>query len=48
MQIISTRLTTNRPVAAICGAVDYLAKNGLLLNYKHTGNAQSLWNNFER
>ncbi|HAP8423634.1 TPA: glutamine amidotransferase, partial [Enterococcus faecium] len=31
------------PVAAICGAVDYLAQSGLLQGYKHTGNAQFPW-----
>lgn len=33
-------------MGAICGAVDYLAKNGLLNNYKHTGNSLYLWNKF--
>lgn len=35
-------------IGAICGAVDYLAKNGLLNDYKHTGNALSLWNDFDK
>lgn len=35
-------------VGAICGAVDYLAKNGLLTPYQHTGNAQFFWKDFER
>nr|WP_255313976.1 MULTISPECIES: DJ-1/PfpI family protein [Amylolactobacillus] len=34
-------------MAAICGAVDFLARNGLLSHYRHTGNAQYLWQNFK-
>lgn len=41
--LIASRLKHNQPVAAICGAVDYLARNGLLTGYRHTGNAQYLW-----
>lgn len=41
--LIENRLKTNQPVAAICGAVDYLARNGLLTGYRHTGNSQELW-----
>lgn len=41
--LIATRLKTNQPVAAICGSVDYLARNGLLTGYRHTGNSQELW-----
>lgn len=33
-------------MGAICRAVDYLARNGLLNNYKHTGNALFLWKNY--
>ncbi|UEX89907.1 type 1 glutamine amidotransferase family protein [Staphylococcus ratti] len=36
------------PIGAICGAVDYLAKNGFLNDYKHTGNALSLWKGFNQ
>lgn len=39
-------LTTGVPVGAICGAVDYLARTGLLTGYRHTGNSQQLWQNF--
>jgi len=46
--LIAKRLTNKKPVAAICGAVDYLAKNGLLTNFKHTGNAQYLWKDYAR
>ncbi|WP_371823830.1 hypothetical protein [Lacticaseibacillus rhamnosus] len=28
--------------------MDYLAKNGLLTNFKHTGNAQYLWKDFDQ
>ncbi|HIA6978480.1 MULTISPECIES: type 1 glutamine amidotransferase family protein [Staphylococcus] len=35
------------PVGAICGAVDYLAKNGFLNNYKHTGNSICLWSDYD-
>ncbi|STX19759.1 DJ-1/PfpI family protein [Levilactobacillus brevis] len=35
-------------VGAICGAVDYLARNGLLTGYRHTGNAQFLWQSFSQ
>ncbi|EPC59599.1 4-methyl-5(beta-hydroxyethyl)-thiazole monophosphate synthesis protein, partial [Lacticaseibacillus paracasei subsp. paracasei Lpp14] len=41
--LVASRLKHNQPVAAICGAVDYLARNGLLTGYRHTGNAQYLW-----
>lgn len=47
-QLIQDRLTNNKFVGAICGAVDYLAKNGLLTNFKHTGNAQYLWKDFDQ
>ncbi|WP_440768321.1 DJ-1/PfpI family protein [Lactiplantibacillus plantarum] len=45
---IQDRLKNNKFVGAICGAVDYLAKNGLLTNFKHTGNAQYLWKDFDQ
>lgn len=45
-QFIANRLSADKPVGAICGAVDYLAANGLLSSYKHTGNAQYLWKNY--
>ncbi|KAA8328303.1 type 1 glutamine amidotransferase family protein [Leuconostoc carnosum] len=46
-QLVKQRLVNNQSIGAICGAVDYLAKNGLLNNYKHTGNAVYLWNEFD-
>lgn len=33
---------------AICGSVDFMARNGLLNNYKHTGNDLNLWEDFEQ
>ena len=46
-QLVKQRLVNNQPIGAICGAVDYLAKSGLLNNYKHTGNAAYLWDEFD-
>lgn len=46
-QTIENYLAQGVVVGAICGAVDYLAKNGLLNNYKHTGNSSYLWSDFE-
>lgn len=46
--LIELRLMNNQYVAAICGAVDYLAENGLLTNFKHTGNAKYLWRDFSQ
>ncbi|PTU67256.1 glutamine amidotransferase [Chromobacterium sp. Panama] len=40
---VAACLATGVVVAAICGAVDFLARNGLLNDYRHTGNAQHLW-----
>ncbi|HAT55141.1 MAG TPA: glutamine amidotransferase [Lactobacillus sp.] len=45
-KIIANCLNDGTPVGSICGAVDYLAKEGLLTGYKHTGNAQYLWQKF--
>jgi len=44
--LVERQLAHKLPVAAICGAVDYLAKHGLLEGYKHTGNDRFLWQNF--
>ncbi|MGG5369100.1 DJ-1/PfpI family protein [Enterococcus sp. AZ196] len=41
-RIIEKQLLHEMPVAAICGAVDYLAKHGFLEEYKHTGNARAV------
>lgn len=44
--IIEKQLSNDLPVAAICGAVDYLALHGFLEGYRHTGNARFLWKDF--
>lgn len=46
MRLVQTRLENEQPVAAICGSVDYLARNGLLDGRQHTGNAQYLWRKY--
>lgn len=43
---IHKQLRYQLPVAAICGAVDYLAEQGFLTDYRHTGNAQVFWQDF--
>ncbi len=35
-------------IGAICGAVDYLARNGFLNKYKHTGNSVYIWQNYKK
>lgn len=45
-KLIKDQLDNQLPLAAICGSVDFLAKNGFLNNYQHTGNAQYLWRDF--
>lgn len=47
VQLIKTSLNQSIVVGAICGAVDYLAKNGLLTGYKHTGNDLNTWTTVE-
>ena len=37
----------HKPIAAICGAVDYLARQGHLNTYRHTGNAVQLLDQYE-
>lgn len=44
--LIESQLINSLPVAAICGAVDYMAQQGLLEGYRHTGNARLLWQDF--
>lgn len=43
LNLIRTSLDNNVVVGAICGAVDYFARNGLLTGFKHTGNDQKHW-----
>lgn len=47
LKFIEKAFELEKPIGAICGAVDYLAKNGFLNNYKHTGNSIYLWNEFK-
>lgn len=46
--LIKNRLVAGKTVAAICGAVDFLAKNDLLNDKKHTGNSVYLWQSYEQ
>ncbi|WP_022794551.1 type 1 glutamine amidotransferase family protein [Marinococcus halotolerans] len=45
--LVDQAFNKNTPVGAICGAVDYLAKNGFLNHFKHTGNSAYFWQNYE-
>lgn len=45
--LIKKTFQNNIPIGAICGAVDFLAKNGFLNNHDHTGNSLDYWNDFE-
>lgn len=47
-ELVARLLDQKVAVGAICGAVDYLAKNGLLTDYQHTGNARYFWHEFPR
>ncbi len=47
LHLIKTAFQNNIPVGAICGAVDYLAKNGFLNHYNHTGNSVDAWKGYE-
>lgn len=47
IKLLNFALKHNITIGAICGAVDFMARNGLLTNFKHTGNDLNLWNNFE-
>ncbi|MQS76375.1 type 1 glutamine amidotransferase family protein [Companilactobacillus halodurans] len=46
LQLIKNQIETGKSLAAICGSVDYLARNGLLTGFKHTGNAKYLWKDY--
>lgn len=48
LNTVTSFLNSGLIVGAICGAVDYLAQNGLLTPYKHTGNALFLWADFKK
>ena len=45
-RIIEKQLIRGLPLAAICGAVDYLANHGFLEGYRHTGNDRFLWQDY--
>lgn len=47
-KIIGQQLATQRPLAAICGSVDFLARKGFLNEFQHTGNALYLWHTFAK
>lgn len=47
LQFIKTTFQNNFPLGAICGAVDYLARNGFLNNHNHTVNSAYIWNDYE-
>ncbi len=47
IKLLNFALKHNITIGAICGAVDFMARNGFLTNFKHTGNDLNLWNNFE-
>lgn len=47
LPLIKKTFQNNIPIGAICGAVDFLAKNGFLNNHDHTGNSLDYWNDFE-
>jgi putative intracellular protease/amidase len=46
-QLIDHFLKQGTCVAAICGAVDFLARYGHLNRFKHTGNTSYLWADYE-
>lgn len=48
LNFIEKTFELEKPVGAICGAVDYLAKNGFLNKYRHTGNSIYLWNKLKK
>ncbi|WP_239751705.1 DJ-1/PfpI family protein [Mammaliicoccus sp. H-M34] len=43
VQLIKSSLDKGIVVGAICGAVDFLARNSLLSGFKHTGNDLNTW-----
>ncbi len=47
LRLIKTTFEKNIAIGAICAATRYLAKNGFLNNYNHTGNPASDWSEFE-
>ncbi|TPR23182.1 glutamine amidotransferase [Apilactobacillus timberlakei] len=45
--VIKDSFDNNIYIGAICAAVNYLAKNGFLNNYKHTGNSKYMMEQFK-
>lgn len=48
LNFVEEAFNKNIVIGAICGAVDYLAKNGFLNKYKHTGNSVYIWQNYKK
>ena len=48
LKFVEEAFNKNIVIGAICGAVDYLAKNGFLNKYRHTGNSIYLWNKLKK
>ncbi|SMO78058.1 type 1 glutamine amidotransferase family protein [Melghirimyces algeriensis] len=48
VNLIKDSLENRVVTGAICGAVDFMAKNGLLNEYKHTGNSLEMWSEYQR
>ncbi len=46
-QFVNKVFQKDLPIGAICGAVDYLAKNGFLNEHNHTGNSFAMWGGYE-
>lgn len=48
LDFVEEAFNKNIVIGAICGAVDYLARNGFLNKYKHTGNSVYIWKNYKK
>ncbi|SUN32822.1 putative intracellular protease [Staphylococcus saprophyticus] len=48
LKFVEEAFNKNIVIGAICGAVDYLARNGFLNKYKHTGNSVYIWQNYKK
>ncbi|MCG8939761.1 glutamine amidotransferase [Staphylococcus epidermidis] len=48
LNFVENAFDKNIVIGAICGAVDYLARNGFLNKYKHTGNSSYIWQGYEK
>lgn len=45
---IEKKIHSQTKIAAICGAVDFLAYHGFLNDYNHTGNSQKIWLDYSK